>query len=131
MNSVVMPAATETTSCSDVTDGSISASSAPMSWGFTATMIVCAAFTAASLSTTSTPYRSANRSARSASREVTSRSAGEPPARISPDSNASPIFPAPRIAIAVRHAPPPQSPPSMARTPSMRLAGRSAMRRTR
>ena len=58
MNTVVIPAATETTSRSGGTAGAISASSLPMSCGLTASTRVSASFAADAASVTWIPYRS-------------------------------------------------------------------------
>ena len=55
MNEVVIPAATEITSCDAVTRPAISSSIRPMSCGLTATTSVAAFFAASSAVTTGTP----------------------------------------------------------------------------
>ena len=95
---VVIPAASETTVWVGWTAGAISASRSGMSCGFTTRTSVSACFAASMLDTTSTPYRSRSSAARSSRRSVIRRSSGRRPALISPDSNVSPITPAPRTA---------------------------------
>jgi hypothetical protein len=55
MKPVVMPAASETTSCPARSSGPISASSSPMSCGLTTTATVSALRAASTLDTTATP----------------------------------------------------------------------------
>src|SRR3954453_22408282 len=98
MKPVVMPAARETTVWVGCTAGAISASKSGMSCGFTTRTSVSAFAAASTLDTTSTPYRSRSSVARSSRRSVIRSSSGRRPARISPDSNVSPITPAPRMA---------------------------------
>src|SRR5215471_7995176 len=70
-----------------------------MSCGLTVITSVLAFFAASSALSTGTPYVVLSSTARSARRTTTATSDGARPARSSPDSSASPIFPAPSIAI--------------------------------
>ena len=124
MNAVVIPAATETTSRPGGTAGAISASSLPMSCGLTARTRVSASFAADAASVTSIPYRACSSAPRSSRRTAATTADGGRPARSSPDSSASPIFPVPRMAIT-------GSRPGSERKKNDRLAGRSASLRIR
>src|SRR5690606_24518499 len=99
MNPVVIPAAAEITRRPGGTCGPTSSSRAPMSCGLTARISVSAVAAASRFETISMPYRSRSSAPRSSRRTVAISSDGERPARSTPDSSASPIFPAPRIAI--------------------------------
>jgi len=123
---VVMPAATDTTNRSAGTWGASSASSAAMSCGFTVRISVSALAAASAVESTSTAYRARRTSARSGRRAVTTTSAGDVPLRSMPESSASPILPVPSTATGISY-------PfvAIARRKNARLAGRSAMRRTR
>ena len=72
-----------------------------MSCGFTATISTSATAAASSVSTPRTPYLAVSSATRSGYRSVNSSDSGERPAPSSPASMASPILPAPRMAIVV------------------------------
>src|SRR5262245_59401879 len=101
ISAVVMPAASEMTSCPARISPEISSSSRVMSCGLTTSTSVSARLAASRLETTSTPYLSRSSAARSGRRWVSSRSLVSRPARIRPDASVSPITPAPRIATVI------------------------------
>ena len=127
-NAVVMPAASETTSCPGRTTGASSSSTSPMSCGFTTSTRVSARPAASTLETTSTPYRSSSSAARSRRFSPTSRSAGRRPDRIRPESRVSPITPAPMMATVTAGS---YFLETSEWTKNVRLLGRSASRRMR
>jgi hypothetical protein len=100
MYAVGMAAATETTVCSVLRCGPISASRTSMSCGLTATTATAAPSTAAALSdVASAPWRSRSSASRSSRRSVTTTSDGSRQPELSrPERRASPIRPQPRIA---------------------------------
>ena len=93
------PAATDTTRVPGVIVTRIWSMSGPMSCGLTATMTTSASAAASAGVTARTPYRALTSAARSSDRSENISVSAERPAESSPDSSASPILPAPRIAI--------------------------------
>ena len=82
MNCVVVPAATESSVCSPVSEAEISASTTPMSCGLTETITSPAPFTAAALSLVpSTPKRSRRSASRSGAAARDDELAGRAPVR--------------------------------------------------
>src|SRR5438552_6721868 len=94
-------AATDNTVCSSESSPPISPSSESMSCGFTVMTTSAAPTTASAFErVASTPYRSRSSATRSSRRVVTTMSFGSrQPELSSPDNSASPILPAPMIAI--------------------------------
>src|SRR6478672_1608148 len=97
-HAVGMPAARLTTRLPGESWSLISSTSRAMSCGLTTSTHVSAARAASTLDRARTPYRSTRSAARSGRRAVTTRSSTLRPERTSPDSNVSPMTPAPRIA---------------------------------
>src|SRR2546423_8820010 len=81
-----------------------------MSCGFTATISTSASFAAVGMSTARNPYRVVNSAARSGCRSENISSSTRRPLLSNPDSNASPIFPAPNTAITGRPSVPVMEP---------------------
>src|SRR5690606_17427533 len=89
----------ETRSWPGRSEGAISASTSPMSWGLTTRTTVSALAVTSALPSTVTPYRSSSSAARSRRFSPTIRVSPRRPAPTSPDRRASPITPAPMIAV--------------------------------